>query len=85
MPRGRAGLVAACSSPLSRNRAFGTHLGHGLSIEQATGAHPADTEGVKSAEAILAKNRTAMSRNRAWLRPRSERDHNGSHHHPGGP
>ncbi|UQX04609.1 NAD(P)H-dependent glycerol-3-phosphate dehydrogenase [Streptomyces sp. RerS4] len=47
-------LVATCSSPLSRNRTFGTHLGHGLSVEQATAAARQTTEGVKSAEAILA-------------------------------
>lgn len=40
--------------PLSRNRTFGTHLGQGLSIEQATAATKQTTEGVKSAEAILA-------------------------------
>ncbi|MFE2302691.1 NAD(P)H-dependent glycerol-3-phosphate dehydrogenase [Streptomyces sp. NPDC059445] len=47
-------LVATCTSPLSRNRTFGTHLGHGLSIEQATAATRQTTEGVKSAKAILA-------------------------------
>ncbi|MET7457828.1 NAD(P)H-dependent glycerol-3-phosphate dehydrogenase [Streptomyces sp. NPDC005574] len=47
-------LVATCSSPLSRNRTFGTHLGQGLSIEEATAATRQTTEGVKSAEAILA-------------------------------
>ncbi|MFF3070051.1 NAD(P)H-dependent glycerol-3-phosphate dehydrogenase [Kitasatospora sp. NPDC057904] len=47
-------LVATCASPLSRNRTFGTHLGHGLSIEQAAAATRQTTEGVKSAEAILA-------------------------------
>ncbi|MFG2481024.1 NAD(P)H-dependent glycerol-3-phosphate dehydrogenase [Streptomyces fagopyri] len=46
-------LVATCTSPLSRNRTFGTHLGHGLSIEEATTATRQTTEGVKSAEAIL--------------------------------
>ncbi|MFI6004932.1 NAD(P)H-dependent glycerol-3-phosphate dehydrogenase [Streptomyces sp. NPDC051366] len=47
-------LVATCSSPLSRNRTFGTHLGHGLSVTEATAATRQTTEGVKSAEAILA-------------------------------
>ncbi|MGA5425178.1 NAD(P)H-dependent glycerol-3-phosphate dehydrogenase, partial [Streptomyces lavendulocolor] len=42
-------LVATCSSPLSRNRTFGTHLGRGLSVEQATAATRQTTEGVKSA------------------------------------
>ncbi|MEU3353085.1 NAD(P)H-dependent glycerol-3-phosphate dehydrogenase [Streptomyces sp. NPDC037389] len=51
---GLGDLVATCSSPLSRNRTFGTHLGRGLSIEQATAATRQTTEGVKSAQAILA-------------------------------
>ncbi|WSY36427.1 hypothetical protein OG844_43730 [Streptomyces sp. NBC_00887] len=44
--------------PLSRNRTFGTHLGQGLSVEQATAATRQTTEGVKSAEAILALARS---------------------------
>ncbi|MGW1048963.1 NAD(P)H-dependent glycerol-3-phosphate dehydrogenase [Streptomyces sp. NPDC002521] len=51
---GMGDLVATCSSPLSRNRTFGTHLGRGLSAEQAAAATRQTTEGVKSAEAILA-------------------------------
>ncbi|MHB0911582.1 NAD(P)H-dependent glycerol-3-phosphate dehydrogenase [Streptomyces argenteolus] len=51
---GLGDLVATCSSPLSRNRTFGTHLGQGMSVEQATAATRQTTEGVKSAEAILA-------------------------------
>ncbi|MEV6781205.1 NAD(P)H-dependent glycerol-3-phosphate dehydrogenase [Streptomyces sp. NPDC051098] len=51
---GLGDLVATCSSPLSRNRTFGTHLGSGMSVEQATAATRQTTEGVKSAEAILA-------------------------------
>ncbi|MFI9041274.1 NAD(P)H-dependent glycerol-3-phosphate dehydrogenase [Streptomyces sp. NPDC053726] len=50
---GLGDLVATCSSPLSRNRTFGVHLGQGLSVEQATAATRQTTEGVKSAEAIL--------------------------------
>ncbi|MEV5781333.1 NAD(P)H-dependent glycerol-3-phosphate dehydrogenase [Streptomyces sp. NPDC052287] len=46
-------LVATCSSPLSRNRTFGTHLGNGLSVEEATTATRQTTEGVKSAAAVL--------------------------------
>lgn len=46
-------LVATCTSPLSRNRTFGTHLGRGLGIEEATTATRQTTEGVKSASAIL--------------------------------
>ncbi|MEU2462055.1 NAD(P)H-dependent glycerol-3-phosphate dehydrogenase [Streptomyces sp. NPDC012473] len=51
---GLGDLVATCSSPLSRNRTFGTHLGQGMSVKQATAATRTTTEGVKSAEAILA-------------------------------
>ncbi|MET8137464.1 NAD(P)H-dependent glycerol-3-phosphate dehydrogenase [Streptomyces sp. NPDC005251] len=51
---GLGDLAATCTSPLSRNRTFGTHLGNGLSVEQATAATRQTTEGVKSAEAILA-------------------------------
>ncbi|MEV6808023.1 NAD(P)H-dependent glycerol-3-phosphate dehydrogenase [Streptomyces sp. NPDC051132] len=50
---GLGDLVATCSSPLSRNRTFGTHLGKGLSVEEAMAATRQTTEGVKSAEAIL--------------------------------
>lgn len=35
-------------------RTFGTHLGSGMSVEQAAAATRQTTEGVKSAEAILA-------------------------------
>ncbi|MYY13494.1 NAD(P)H-dependent glycerol-3-phosphate dehydrogenase [Streptomyces sp. SID4919] len=51
---GLGDLVATCTSPLSRNRTFGTHLGRGLSVEEATAATRQTTEGVKSADAILA-------------------------------
>ncbi|MFF7534641.1 NAD(P)H-dependent glycerol-3-phosphate dehydrogenase [Streptomyces bobili] len=51
---GLGDLVATCSSPLSRNRTFGTHLGNGLSLQEATASTRQTTEGVKSAEAILA-------------------------------
>ncbi|WP_053685131.1 NAD(P)H-dependent glycerol-3-phosphate dehydrogenase [Streptomyces sp. WM4235] len=51
---GLGDLVATCSSPLSRNRTFGSHLGRGLSVEEATAATRQTTEGVKSAQAILA-------------------------------
>ncbi|MFJ3310286.1 NAD(P)H-dependent glycerol-3-phosphate dehydrogenase [Streptomyces sp. NPDC086549] len=50
---GMGDLVATCSSPLSRNRTFGTHLGRGLSVDEAAAATRQTTEGVKSAEAIL--------------------------------
>lgn len=51
---GLGDLVATCTSPLSRNRTFGTHLGRGLSVEEATAETRQTTEGVKSADAILA-------------------------------
>jgi glycerol-3-phosphate dehydrogenase (NAD(P)+) len=51
---GLGDLVATCTSPLSRNRTFGISLGRGLSVEEATVATRQTTEGVKSAEAILA-------------------------------
>lgn len=51
---GLGDLVATCSSPLSRNRTFGTHLGQGLTVAQAVAATRQTTEGVKSAEAIQA-------------------------------
>ncbi|GAA3084844.1 hypothetical protein GCM10020000_84130 [Streptomyces olivoverticillatus] len=50
---GLGDLAATCSSPLSRNRTFGTHLGRGLTVAQATAATRQTTEGVKSAQAIL--------------------------------
>ncbi|MEW2494019.1 NAD(P)H-dependent glycerol-3-phosphate dehydrogenase [Streptomyces nodosus] len=50
---GLGDLVATCTSPLSRNRTFGTHLGRGSTIEEAAAATRQTTEGVKSAEAIL--------------------------------
>ncbi|MGB3482191.1 MAG: NAD(P)H-dependent glycerol-3-phosphate dehydrogenase [Mycobacterium sp.] len=48
-------LVATCSSPRSRNRAFGERLGRGQTLEQAQlagGGHVA--EGVTSCESVLA-------------------------------
>ncbi|KRD17916.1 NAD(P)H-dependent glycerol-3-phosphate dehydrogenase [Streptomyces sp. Root264] len=51
---GLGDLVATCSSPLSRNRTFGTHLGRGLSVAEATALTRQTAEGVKSAQAILA-------------------------------
>ncbi|MER5696146.1 NAD(P)H-dependent glycerol-3-phosphate dehydrogenase [Streptomyces mirabilis] len=57
-PAGLGDLVATCSSPLSRNRTFGTHLGRGLSVDQAAAVTRQTTEGVKSAEAILNLART---------------------------
>jgi glycerol-3-phosphate dehydrogenase (NAD(P)+) len=49
---GLGDLVATCSSPLSRNRTFGEHLGQGESLEQAQAATRYTAEGVKSCLAI---------------------------------
>ncbi|MFE5556510.1 NAD(P)H-dependent glycerol-3-phosphate dehydrogenase [Streptomyces sp. NPDC056544] len=46
-------LMATCSSPLSRNRTFGEHLGRGLTLAQATAATRQTAEGVASAESVL--------------------------------
>ena len=51
---GMGDLVATCSSPLSRNRRFGEHLGRGESVAEAERAnHGQVAEGVKSCEAIF--------------------------------
>jgi len=49
---GLGDLVATCSSPLSRNRAFGERLGRGETVEQAHAATRQVAEGVKSCLAI---------------------------------
>ncbi|HYN92676.1 MAG TPA: NAD(P)H-dependent glycerol-3-phosphate dehydrogenase [Pilimelia sp.] len=49
---GLGDLVGTCSSPLSRNRTFGEHLGRGDSLEQAQAATRQTAEGVKSCLAI---------------------------------
>jgi len=49
---GLGDLVATCSSPLSRNRTFGEHLGRGESLEEAQLATRQTAEGVKSCLAI---------------------------------
>jgi glycerol-3-phosphate dehydrogenase (NAD(P)+) len=49
---GLGDLVATCSSPLSRNRTFGEHLGRGETMEQAQLATRQTAEGVKSCLAI---------------------------------
>ncbi|MCP3822100.1 NAD(P)-dependent glycerol-3-phosphate dehydrogenase [Streptomyces sp. A3M-1-3] len=46
-------LIATCSSPLSRNRAFGEHLGQGMTVAEATTATSQTAEGVKSSQSIL--------------------------------
>jgi glycerol-3-phosphate dehydrogenase (NAD(P)+) len=49
---GLGDLVATCSSPLSRNRTFGEHLGRGDTLEEAQAATKQTAEGVKSCLAI---------------------------------
>ena len=49
---GLGDLVATCSSPLSRNRTFGEHLGRGESLAEAQAATRQTAEGVKSCLAI---------------------------------
>jgi glycerol-3-phosphate dehydrogenase (NAD(P)+) len=50
---GLGDLVATCSSPLSRNRTFGEHLGRGETLAQAEAAnHGQVAEGVKSCLSI---------------------------------
>lgn len=50
---GLGDLVATCSSPLSRNRAFGERLGRGETVAQAlAAAHGQVAEGVKSCSSI---------------------------------
>ncbi|RZU49815.1 glycerol-3-phosphate dehydrogenase (NAD(P)+) [Krasilnikovia cinnamomea] len=49
---GLGDLVATCSSPLSRNRTFGEHLGRGESLEAAQASTKQTAEGVKSCLAV---------------------------------
>jgi glycerol-3-phosphate dehydrogenase (NAD(P)+) len=50
---GLGDLVATCSSPLSRNRSVGEHLGRGMSVEAALAATTTTAEGVMSSRSIL--------------------------------
>jgi glycerol-3-phosphate dehydrogenase (NAD(P)+) len=51
---GLGDLVATCSSPLSRNRAFGEHLGRGATVEEAQAATRGQVaEGAKSCRSVL--------------------------------
>jgi len=51
---GLGDLVATCSSPVSRKRAFGTRLGQGESVQQAQEAtHGQVAEGAKSCRSVL--------------------------------
>jgi glycerol-3-phosphate dehydrogenase (NAD(P)+) len=46
-------LVATCSSPLSRNRTFGLHLGQGMSSAQARALTSQTAEGVTSYAPVI--------------------------------
>lgn len=50
---GMGDLVATCSSPLSRNRTFGAHLGSGMTTAQALAATGQTAEGVTSYAPVL--------------------------------
>ncbi|MEW2164376.1 NAD(P)H-dependent glycerol-3-phosphate dehydrogenase [Streptomyces sp. NPDC007084] len=50
---GAGDLIATCSSPLSRNRTFGEHLGQGMTVNEAAEATGQTAEGVKSCRALL--------------------------------
>jgi len=50
---GMGDLVATCSSPLSRNRTFGLHLGSGMTSAQALSATGQTAEAVTSYAAVL--------------------------------
>ncbi|MFD8737445.1 NAD(P)H-dependent glycerol-3-phosphate dehydrogenase [Streptomyces sp. NPDC059618] len=54
---GASDLIATRSSPLSRNRTFGEHLGQGMSVKEATTATGQTVERVKSCRAILELSR----------------------------
>lgn len=51
---GMGDLVATCASPLSRNRTFGEHLGHGHSVDEATLESRGVAEGVRTCVSIRA-------------------------------
>ncbi|MDK6472591.1 NAD(P)H-dependent glycerol-3-phosphate dehydrogenase [Gardnerella pickettii] len=47
-------LVATCGSPLSRNYTFGSNLGKGMSVEEATAVSNGVAEGVPTTSAVVA-------------------------------
>lgn len=50
---GMGDLVASCSSPLARNRAFGEKLGRGIPLADVLATTTHTVEGVKSSESVL--------------------------------
>ena len=50
---GLGDLVATCSSPLSRNRTFGEHLGQGMSVAEVQQITRQTAEGVKTCCSVL--------------------------------
>ncbi|KAA8820777.1 NAD(P)H-dependent glycerol-3-phosphate dehydrogenase [Bifidobacterium vespertilionis] len=46
-------LIATCGSPLSRNYTFGSNLGKGLSVEEATRVSNGVAEGVPTTDAVV--------------------------------
>src|SRR3712207_2883099 len=60
---GLGDLVATCSSPLSRNRAFGEKLGKGLTTAEITASTRQVAEGVKSCASLLALDRKSTRLN----------------------
>ena len=56
---GLGDLVATCSSPLSRNRTVGEHLGRGMDVAAAVASTDQTAEGVKSCESVLELARRA--------------------------
>ena len=50
---GMGDLVASCSSPLARNRAFGEKLGRGIPLEDVLASTSHTVEGVMSSESVL--------------------------------
>ncbi|MCI1240737.1 MAG: NAD(P)-dependent glycerol-3-phosphate dehydrogenase [Bifidobacterium subtile] len=50
-------LIATCGSPLSRNYTFGSNLGKGMSVAEATAASSGVAEGVPTTDAVVALGR----------------------------
>jgi glycerol-3-phosphate dehydrogenase (NAD(P)+) len=50
---GMGDLIATCSSSLSRNHTFGTNLGRGMTLQEASAATSQTAEGVKSCQSVL--------------------------------